>query len=384
MMIRTERLVWVVVIVLLAVTLSYAALTSAWFSKVNITNSAASPPVLSEASSASADDLTIDCGVSAGNCGMTITADGEGAIEWRDKSGSVAAYAKYIKTSDLVESYSGFTSGTAGWDWKTSNAASGTATVMSLRGTSLVVRVPVASTLTDILTVNLNGITVGGSGGGTIYTTGLFNSALGGTYGGTVNSNLASGTEIAHVCNDAGTAAFRYDASGKLEWATAGSFDTDLYQSAANTLRTSDSFTVDTDLTVSGALKGTRTMLQFGTNDLIAADRFLYWGAGATSGMGTVTARAGSIVDVSCACEVPIGIATSTFDCEVRLDGALVFEVSGLDSDGAPSPSLGSATQARGVDTFTANQTLACRIDLNVGGQTLDDCQCAIGVQLDT
>ena len=209
---------------------------------------------------------------------------------------------------------------------------------------------------------------------------------VGGVHTGDTEALVAGSSEAFLTTNTSDTNAqnWRVLGDGTMEWGVNGSLqDTNLYRNAANELKTDDDFTVAADLDVDGELEGSRSIVSFGTNDNLSADRYLTWGATTSASQGLIAARAGSIVELSGSCDVTVGAVGATFDIEVRVATLNVLELSGLN---ATSTGVKSdyTTQARGTDTFSAGQAIACRIDINSGAPTVDNCQCHIGIVYDS
>lgn len=267
-------------------------------------------------------------------------------------------YIDYVVSTDTLEFYTGFANSSVLFKAVTSG-----------------------SVTNDVLELS--------SGQITMHQVTAFNSTfngIGGTHTGASISRVASSSDALEVENssDSNATAWKVIGDGTHTWGDSGGInDTNLYRNAADELKTDDSLTVAVDLDVDGELEGSRSIVSFGTNSNITADRYISWGTATSSAQGFVTARAGSIVELSGNCDVLIGVGGTTFDIEAQIDAVNALEIAGLDS-ASTGVKTGSTTQARGSDTFTADQVLNCRIDINTGGQTVDNCQCHIGVVYDS
>jgi hypothetical protein len=144
-------------------------------------------------------------------------------------------------------------------------------------------------------------------------------------------------------------------------------------------------FTVDgqcnvaDSLIVSGAIGGYPQSFTYSLNDSGGvADQYMWIGqVQCSNGLGIAMERAGSIVGISAAIQ-SVGIGTEgTITAEVRLNGVLVFSVTGTVSGGSLQM---NATQARGIDTFNANDNLQAYI--NYGTHTVSNTNSIVAVRV--
>jgi hypothetical protein len=133
------------------------------------------------------------------------------------------------------------------------------------------------------------------------------------------------------------------------------------------------------DYTFEGDLDGNYTMLVGGgDNSSITASKYLkgYNGQLYTSTLGINMPRAGSITDIGCTLNAVLGLATTNWDLQVRVNGSNVFSCN-IDTASSGNKKC-RAKQARGTDTFSAGDVLTVYISEAVNGSTVEDVQCGV------
>jgi len=269
-------------------------------------------------------------------------------------AGSDAVYIDYAVSTDTLEFYTGFSSSSVLFQATT-----------------------VGGTTNDVLKLESSLVT--------IEQTALFNSSfngVGGTHTDSTVANVTSSNDGFKTTNSSSGDALTWQVlgDGTMEWG--GASDTNLYRNAASELKTDDSLIVAIDLDVDGELEGSRSVISFGTNTNISADRYISFGTTNSSTQGFIAARAGSIVEVSGSCEVNgLGVASTTVSWDARKGGVSQFQTTTV-STATSGTKTNYATAARDDHTFVAGNSIQCRIDVT-GTPSLDNCQCHVGIVYD-
>ena len=128
---------------------------------------------------------------------------------------------------------------------------------------------------------------------------------------------------------------------------------------------------VDKGLTVAGALEaedelgGARVWLPFGESGGFASARYLDWAGNnhlSVAGEGAPMMHAGSVIGVAIRGNISKWSAGDSLDVQVRVNGDVVFTArEAVASKGFMSA---EATQARGIDTFSAGDYIALYVPM--------------------
>lgn len=135
---------------------------------------------------------------------------------------------------------------------------------------------------------------------------------------------------------------------------------------------------VGNDLTINGAIKGTRAYFDGGEAATFSSGRYLDFNNGIqmTANTGYRMHRAGSIIGVSAQFSVTVNGTDSRASIQVRKNGSSVFSSSSTDFSGTPTYQLGmSSTQSRGKDRFVSGNVLSlyANITSDITNGTVDD-----------
>ena len=185
---------------------------------------------------------------------------------------------------------------------------------------------------------------------------------------------------------DSTAANFNLFGDGDMKWGVFGALeDVVLERSAAATLSlTTGNLDLDANLNVDGELTGSRSIVQFGSQENDVASRYICWGSVTSGNCSFVTPRAGSIVGVSGGCNSWLDVGTPAITLGTWLDGTSKITTGNIWTSGA-GWKQGYNTQARDTSgsTFTAGQKINCYLTIT-GTVTASYCQCAVEVQLDS
>ena len=148
--------------------------------------------------------------------------------------------------------------------------------------------------------------------------------------------------------------------------------DKDLEVKGKTTLR--NDLTVKNDLTVSGELKGTRLIFNFGTAAASDTDFYMKTVNGVTMSLylGYVMHRAGSIVGAGARFQCTIDVGSDTWSVDILKNNSSVFKPTGVSVASTGYYST-YGTQARGTDTFVANQLIQVKMNATTGSRATID-----------
>jgi hypothetical protein len=132
--------------------------------------------------------------------------------------------------------------------------------------------------------------------------------------------------------------------------------------------------TLGNDLTVSGELKGTRLIFNFGTAAASDTDFYMKTVNGVTmsSNLGYVMHRAGSIVGAGARFQCTSFSSTDTWSVDVLVNNASVFKPTGIYVDDTGYYST-YGTQARGTDTFVVGNLIQVKMNATAGSRATID-----------
>ena len=141
---------------------------------------------------------------------------------------------------------------------------------------------------------------------------------------------------------------------------------------------------VDGDITVDGEIKGSRVVLQFHDTTAAVSGYATFGDITTTAKLGFVMPHAGSVVGVSAVSQVTTHTSAGTIQWAVYKNGSTVFNCDrGLIATTDANPAICSATQARGIDVFAADDIITAYVEFNAFAGVVDNMLYIIEVVFD-